>query len=111
MPKYSVLVHLKQILVEHEGALRVAGAYAYHFVTTSDPATAARMAVERMLADPRILSEARNPAERPIEALAEEVLELTDEAVPEQAETGVVFYIDTDQEQQESSWRRPARDR
>jgi len=95
--RYGVFLHVKDLpLTDSTGRRCTGGAYTWRYVTARDPDTAATMAIESLLTTPAFVNEVENPRKALENVTVERVIVVRRRI--RRRGTGVVFYIDTDDE-------------
>ncbi|MGK2858236.1 MAG: hypothetical protein ACSLFQ_13625 [Thermoanaerobaculia bacterium] len=97
MHRYAVLIHARNLLIpDEDGSDRIGGAYAWKCVDASDAESAGGLAVKLLVESSTFADEIRNTKDFPPDVVAEEIHLL--KPGREGRETGVVFYVDTEDE-------------
>ena len=99
MPRYSFLLHVRELPLRPEGTdtVEIGGVYTWRVADGKTPAAALDRAVEALLEDPLLLEEVQGWEIDPVQVDAEEYRELDEDADPEEAESGLVFYLEDDE--------------
>lgn len=99
MPKYSFLLHVRELPLRPEGSdtVEIGGVYTWRAAEGRTAAAALERAVESLLEDPLLLEEVEGWEIDPIQVEAEEYKELAEDADLEEAESGLVFYLEDDE--------------
>ena|SRR5215213_4731515 len=95
--RYGVFLHAKNLpLTDSLGRSCVGGAYTWRYVTASDPESAAKAAIESLLTAPAFVDEIEDPGGALQHVTVEKIVIVRQR--DKRRGTGVVFYIDTDEE-------------
>jgi len=93
--RYGVFLHAKNLpLTDSAGRQCAGGAYTWRYITASDPDSAATAAIESLLTTPAFVDEVENPRDVLKDVTVEKIVIVTRN--DKRRGTGVVFYIDTD---------------
>ena len=98
MPKFLFFLHLSDLPLNREGSdeTEVGGLYVWRGGEAPSEEEALDLAIGGLLEDPLLLEELREEDTSGIEIEVEEVRVLDDEADLEEAESGLVFYLEDD---------------
>ena len=99
MPRYSFLLHVRELPLRPEGSdsVEIGGVYTWRVAEGRTPEKAFDRAVEALLEDPLLLEEVEGWEIDPLQVDAEEYRQLDDDDDLEEAESGLVFYLEDDE--------------